>query len=99
MAITEIEGTYRDGKVELAELPAGIFSARVVVTFFPEGAPAIEGDDRQAAGARLLEALRRQVLSEIEQGAPMGGSPYPTREEIYGERLDELERRRRPRTD
>lgn len=90
MAITEIEGTYRDGKVELAELPAGISSARVVVTFFPEGTIAA-GTDR--------EALRREVLSEMEHGTPMGGSPYPTREEIYGERLDELERRRRPRAD
>ncbi|MEW6299188.1 MAG: hypothetical protein AB1671_15855 [Thermodesulfobacteriota bacterium] len=28
-----VEGTYKDGKVELAETPAGVKHARVLVTF------------------------------------------------------------------
>jgi hypothetical protein len=28
-----VEGTYKDGKVELAETPAGVKQARVLVTF------------------------------------------------------------------
>jgi len=28
-----VEGTYKDGKVELAETPAGVRQARVLVTF------------------------------------------------------------------
>ena len=30
-----VEGTYRDGKVELAEMPAGVKQAKVLVTFLP----------------------------------------------------------------
>jgi len=51
-----VEGTYKDGKVELAETPAGVKQARVLVTFLaPEaGVPSrrhmVYG---QFAGARM----------------------------------------------
>lgn len=34
--ITSVEGFFRDGKVELLQIPPGIESSRVVVTFLPE---------------------------------------------------------------
>jgi hypothetical protein len=36
--ILTIEGTYRNGAIELGETPAGIDESRVFVTFLPEGA-------------------------------------------------------------
>jgi hypothetical protein len=30
-----LEGIYKDGKVQLAEMPAGVKQARVLVTFLP----------------------------------------------------------------
>ncbi len=37
MALLTVEGVYKDGKVELAERPAGVVeTARVLVIFLPE---------------------------------------------------------------
>jgi hypothetical protein len=33
--LTTVEGTYRNGKIELAEAPAGLDHAHVLVTFLP----------------------------------------------------------------
>ena len=39
--ILTIEGTYKNGKVELAETPADVTQAKVLVTFLPQpGQPA-----------------------------------------------------------
>ena len=78
MPILTIEGVYRDGKVELAERPEGVGeSARVLVVFLPP--PAQPGptpeDLRREAGRRL-----RSLLSE---GLPLGGPPYPSREDLH----------------
>ena len=35
--LTTLEGTYKDGKVELEEAPTGITEGRVLVTFLPNG--------------------------------------------------------------
>ena len=35
--LTTLEGTYKDGRVELEEAPAGITEGRVLVTFLPNG--------------------------------------------------------------
>jgi hypothetical protein len=32
-----VEGKYKDGKISLAEAPAGIQEAKVIVTFLPVG--------------------------------------------------------------
>lgn len=50
-----IDGIYRDGKVELAEVPTDIEEARVVVTFLDDGVVDLrerEIDEKQAAELR-----------------------------------------------
>jgi hypothetical protein len=37
--LKSVEGTYRDGKIELAETPANVCEARVIVTFLPKPGP------------------------------------------------------------
>jgi hypothetical protein len=37
--LTSVEGVYRDGKVELLQVPADIQQARVIVTFLPTEGP------------------------------------------------------------
>jgi hypothetical protein len=34
-----VEGIYRDGKIELLEVPADLEAARVIVTFLPGSVP------------------------------------------------------------
>jgi hypothetical protein len=59
-----VEGTYREGKVELLETPADIEEARVIVTFLPVSGPvdlAARGiDEAQAAELRA----RLQAFAE-----------------------------------
>ena len=78
MPVLTVEGTYREGKVELAETPDGIREARVLVTFLPE----------QETGARNKEALRQRFLARLRRGVDFGTQPLPTREELYAERID-----------
>jgi hypothetical protein len=73
MALLELEGIYRNGKVELLEEPEGIQEARVRVTFLP--AEDAESRARYEAGRRLLALLA--------EGIDFGGPPYPKREELY----------------
>jgi hypothetical protein len=50
-----IKGIYRDGKVELQEIPSGIDEASVIVTFLPEGTVNLSEyaiDEAQAASLR-----------------------------------------------
>lgn len=105
-----IEGVYRDGRIELTQRPRHADNTRVLVTFTgqpattpqtvggpsiplpshpvpPVGQPLADGPER--------DALVAELLAEIDVGADFGGAPYPTREDIYHERADELERRRR----
>lgn len=91
MAILTVEGTYRDGKVELDELPAeNTGSARVLVTFLPteltissEHGPE---NTRRAAGERLI--------ARMQAGIDFGGERF-SREELYAARLDNIARRDR----
>lgn len=71
--LNAVEGIYRDGEVELLERPEGVREARVIVTFLPS---ASSGLSREEARARMLSRMR--------EGIPLGGPPYPPREEIYG---------------
>ncbi|MBX7131776.1 MAG: hypothetical protein K1X67_03750 [Fimbriimonadaceae bacterium] len=68
------KGVARNGKIELEPgvvVPEG---AEVIVLF----EPAIEDDARrQEAKLRLLE--------QMEKGFHLGGGPYLSREELYGE--------------
>jgi hypothetical protein len=47
-----IQGIYRDGKVELLAMPAGVSEARVLVTFLPTEGPV----DLRAKGISEEEA-------------------------------------------
>ena len=67
-----VEGIYKDGEVELLEKPEDLREARVIVTFLPEP------DTKTVA-----EQARQRMLSRMRTGIPLGGPPYPTKEEIY----------------
>jgi hypothetical protein len=82
MKSLEIEGVYRDGKIELSELPEGVGEARVRVVFLPDEEEQREA--RRAAGERLMALL--------EKGFHLGGPPYPKREELY-DRVDRIGKR------
>lgn len=80
MALLAVEGVYRDGKVELAEIPTGVQEGRVMVVFLPQTVGVAEDaqdqEERRVAGERLLERMKK--------GYHLGGGrPYETREELY----------------
>jgi len=50
----------------------GLREARVIVTFLPA-----------APSGLSREEARDRMLSRMREGIPLGGPPYPTREEIY----------------
>lgn len=53
--LKSVEGIYRDGRVELLEMPEGIDEARVIVTFIPAGKVDLRErgiDESQAADLR-----------------------------------------------
>ncbi|MGA9772539.1 MAG: hypothetical protein WBV94_26130 [Blastocatellia bacterium] len=61
--LKSVEGIYRDGKIELSELPDDIGEARVIVTFLPEGRVDLRArgiDENQAAELRA----RLQTFAE-----------------------------------
>jgi hypothetical protein len=85
MILLTIEGTYKNGKVELVETPAGVEGARVLVTFL-HPAQSIK-PNLMTIGEQNRQKLRESVLARMEKGFHLGGSPYPRREELY-ERID-----------
>jgi hypothetical protein len=79
MSLLTVEGIYKDGKIELSELPGTVESpARVLVTFLPAEVPPAGESDR--------EELRRRAFARMREGIDLGGPPYPSREEIYDRR-------------
>jgi hypothetical protein len=78
-----LTGVYRDGKVELAERPAGVGKdVPVLVTFLPANqGSASEPSAHSAEEAR--RAARERFMARLRQGIPFGGPPYPRREELY----------------
>jgi hypothetical protein len=86
MAPLIVEGIYKDGRVELAERPEGVAEGvKVTVTF---------AESRHDADTTERERLRQDAFAQMSRGLDLGGPPYLTREEIYAERIDELDRRR-----
>jgi hypothetical protein len=81
-----VEGVYRNGKVELAEEPAGVQESRVMVTFLNQNGAA-QAQGRRKAGQRLLDDMRA--------GLDFGGAKF-SRNELYDERMSELDERRTP---
>jgi hypothetical protein len=104
-----VEGIYRDGRIELNQRPSAADNTRVLVTFTGEPAPSTgtvpppptslhshpAGVSQPLPDGPERDAAIEQLLAEMDAGIDFGGAPYPTREEIYNERADELERRRR----
>jgi len=81
MILLMVEGTYKNGKVELVETPTGVEGARVLVTFLhPEQNPKPE---LSTSSDESRQKLRERVLARMTQGFHLGGSPYPRREELY----------------
>jgi hypothetical protein len=84
MALLTVEGIYRDGKVELTEaLPYAPAHARVLVTFLPANGAQAQAVTTTPDDAATREALRQQAFARMEKGIPLGGPPYPKREELY----------------
>jgi hypothetical protein len=55
MMLKSVEGIYRDGRIELLEMPEGIDEARVIITFLPTGRVDLRErriDESQAADLR-----------------------------------------------
>ena len=83
MAMMTIEGKYKNGRVELSELPPGIDEASVMVVFLPR-------NDVISSDAEERERRRQAAFRQMEEGIDLGGPPYPKREELY----DRLDRRK-----
>ncbi len=69
--LKSVEGIYRDGKVELLEMPDDIGESRVIVTFLPEGKVDLRArgiDEKQATElrARLQTFAEDWELPEME---------------------------------
>jgi hypothetical protein len=84
MSVVEIEGEYnKNGRIKLSRKPTGVrVPARVVVRFVD----AEESD----AGEEVRKAAVEKMLARMRGGIDFGGPPYPTREEIYGERIKDI---------
>jgi hypothetical protein len=76
MAMMTIEGKYKNGRVELSELPAGIDEAPVMVVFLPKSV-SIPMDEEER------ERRRQAAFRQMEEGIDLGGPAYPKREELY----------------
>jgi hypothetical protein len=53
--LNAVEGVFRDGKIELLEVPSGVQESRVIVTFVPPTSVDLRShgiDETQAAGLR-----------------------------------------------
>ena len=86
-AIT-VNGVYDHGRIELEEVPAGIERARIRVTFLSSQT----GEDNVSLDLTQSEAST-WLLDDMRRGLNFGGYRF-IREEIYEERMRELEERR-----
>ncbi len=78
-----LDGTYENGKIELETLPVGVKRARVRVSFLPAAdAPTESG----------VETARQRAFARMRDGINFGGERFD-RDELYEERLRELEAR------
>jgi hypothetical protein len=71
--LRSVEGSYRDGKVELRETPADLDEARVIVTFLPApGSVDLAARGIDEAQAAVLRA-RLQAFAEDWERPEMAG--------------------------
>ena len=80
MAVMTLEGIYRDGKIELENVPEGTERARVRGTFFPE---------QNSQEAITHEAARQRAFARMREGIHIGDVKFD-RTEIYEDRMREL---------
>jgi hypothetical protein len=84
MAVLTLEGIFKNGRVELSEIPAEVGdSVPVLVTFLPAKREDLPSHAPESAGAEQREQLRRAAFARMKRGIPLGGPPYPTREDLY----------------
>ena len=83
MSVLTIAGVYRDGKVELAEQPADVTEARVIVVFLPVDQAVEEQDKPTQDRAEARRAAGQRLLALLKEGDHLGGPPYRKREELY----------------
>ncbi len=84
MALLTLEGIYKEGKLELTETDVQVpAEARVLITFLPASPTQESQSSRQVGNMEEREALRQQAFAQMEAGIPLGGPPYPKREELY----------------
>jgi hypothetical protein len=70
-----VRGIYRNGQVRLLERPEGVQEGEVAVTL---ANITDAGNEAASREARRLSALKR-----LRDGFDLGGSPYPTRDELH----------------
>lgn len=68
MMVKCVEGTFRDGKVELLEIPEDVRQARVIVAFLPSGVGEERGPD--LTPQELAELRWRLSAWEEDWNAP-----------------------------
>ena len=99
-----IEGTYRDGRVELSEKPRNVRQSRVIVLFVDnvtaESQPPMVSD-RQASEANsdkaspaVLTPPDGESNTLLLKGTHLGGGPYISREEFYNAAFEARRKRR-----
>ena len=113
MEFITVEGIYKDGRIELKQVPHLAVDSRVIVTFIYDPNDTLSKGQRPDVGAK--HGMQRQsesdgietgvlgadgrdtaiqrMLSRMEHGIDFGGEKF-NREDIYEERLNELDRRR-----
>jgi hypothetical protein len=73
---TTFKGVYRNGQVQLLEKSERAGGAEVVVTFLDA--------DQSSRGDASRQVRREMALKWLrESGWDLGGSPYPTRDELH----------------
>jgi hypothetical protein len=75
--LTTVEGVYENGRVELAERPAGVERAKVYVTFVKEAEERV-----WAPGQSGADAIDRWLAS-MREGFALGGPRYPSRDDLH----------------
>ena len=70
-----VKGIYRNGLIRLLETPEGVREGEVAVT--------LANITDAAKDAASREARRLLALKRLRDGLDLGGSPYPTRDELY----------------
>ena len=76
---TTVEGIYKQGKVELAEVPDGVEGSRVIVTFLPNGngangVPVIAPQKGEMLRLGMFPQLR-ELTDEDFKAAEFHGDP------------------------